>query len=133
MYPVGSNGASQAILDAQALTTALLANLSDFPAALKAYEEVRLPATAKIVLQNRAGGPDHVMQLLHERAPEGFKNVLDVISQEELDAVGINYKRVAGFDMANVNVKAAASEGTAERLGLKSPKVWTSVKGASTL
>lgn len=60
MYPIGSNGASQAIIDAET-------------------EQERLPPTAKIVWANRANGPDHVLQLAEERAPDGFSNVYDVI------------------------------------------------------
>ena len=63
MYPIGSNGASQAILDARAIATAL-AGGGPVDAALTAYEEMRLPATAEIVRLNRQNGPEQVMQLL---------------------------------------------------------------------
>lgn len=132
MYPIGSNGASQAILDAEALTNSLLAHvpngeaskLASVPAALQAYQETRLPPTAKIVMANRANGPDHVMQVAEERAPDGFKNINDVIPKEELEGIGKAYKAIAGFEIESVNAKAAASTGTAERMGLKSPKAW---------
>jgi hypothetical protein len=128
MYPIGSNGASQAILDAEALTNSLLAhhtpNGTDIPNALKAYEQTRLPPTAKIVMANRANGPDHVMQVAEERAPDGFKNIFDVIPKEELEGIGKAYKAIAGFEIENVNSKAESSEGTAEKLGLRSPKAW---------
>jgi hypothetical protein len=132
MYPIGSNGASQAILDAEALTSALLAQAStaqagkslDISAALVAYQNVRLPPTAKIVMANRANGPDHVMQVAEERAPDGFKNIHDIIPKEELEGIGKAYKAIAGFEIENVNRKAEESEGMAERLGLKSPKAW---------
>ena len=55
MYPVGSNGASQAVLDARCLAD-LLAGASDVEAALKAYEAERQPVTAEIVHTNRQGG-----------------------------------------------------------------------------
>jgi len=125
MYPIGSNGASQAILDAEALTTAILANPSDIPAALKAYEQARLPPTAKIVMANRANGPDHVMQVAEERAPEGFESIYDVIPKDELESIGATYKKIAGFDIENVNRKAGETEGLAERRGLRSPAAWT--------
>jgi hypothetical protein len=128
---VGSNGASQAILDAEALTTALLAHTVgrgtdnariDIPAALRAYEGARLPPTSKIIMANRGNGPDQVMQLAEERAPEGFRNVHDVIPKEELDQVGHMYKVIAGFEKDTVNARAKETEGQAERLGLKAPK-----------
>ena len=71
MYPVGSNGASQAILDARCVAR-LLAETNDVVTALQAYEAARLPATAKIVQDNRAGGPERVIDVVEERAPDGF-------------------------------------------------------------
>ena len=124
MYPIGSNGASQAILDAEALTKSLLANPKDIPAALKAYEQTRLPPTAQIVMANRANGPDHVMQVAHERAPDGFENIYDVIPKDELEGIGATYKKIAGFEKESVNLKAGESEGVAERMGLSSPRAW---------
>jgi len=120
MYPIGSNGATQAIIDAETLAKAL-ASVSavegNLEAALKAYEEVRLPATAKIVMANRANGPDHVLQLAEERAPGGFKNVYDVIPKEELDGIGLAYKAVAGFEKDAVNLKAQETTSLADRWG----------------
>ena len=124
-YPIGSNGASQAIIDAEALTTCLLNNRANIPLALSQYQAIRLPPTAKIVMANRANGPDHVLQLAHERAPDGFKNIYDVIPKEELEGVGKQYKLVAGFEMDSVNQKARETEGVAEKMGLKSPVKWT--------
>jgi 2-polyprenyl-6-methoxyphenol hydroxylase-like FAD-dependent oxidoreductase len=80
MYPIGSNGASQAILDAECLGESLKNN-DDISSAFRQYEAIRLPATAKIVLQNRQMGPEQVMQIVEERAPNGFENLYDVISQ----------------------------------------------------
>ncbi len=105
MYPIGSNGASQAILDVEALTEALTAT-PDPIAALQQYESVRLPATAKVVLQNRQQGPDYIMQVMEERAPNGFTNPYDVMSFEEMDGMMSNYRRVAGFDRDTLNQKA---------------------------
>lgn len=123
MYPIGSNGASQAIIDAESLAKHLASEL-DVESALKAYEQERLPPTAKIVMANRANGPDHVLQMAEERAPDGFENVHDVIPKEELEGIGKAYKAVAGFEMEAVNRKAKETEGTAERIGLKSPADW---------
>ncbi|KAF2431293.1 FAD/NAD(P)-binding domain-containing protein [Tothia fuscella] len=131
MYPIGSNGASQAILDAEALTNSLLSHnvstdLTAIPAALLSYQNIRLPPTAKIVMANRGNGPDQVMQVAEERAPDGFKNILDVIPKEELEGIGKAYKAVAGFEIESVNAKASASEGMAGKMDLKSPKAWVS-------
>ncbi len=104
MYPIGSNGASQAILDAECLTNALLEN-NNVLVALKNYEATRLRATSNIVLQNRQMGPEKVMQIVEERAPDGFNHVHDIISQEELEAVVIRYKKIAGFDKEELNQK----------------------------
>ncbi|MFA7504994.1 MAG: flavin-dependent oxidoreductase [Burkholderiaceae bacterium] len=97
MYPIGSNGASQAILDARVLSWRL-ATEADPLAALALYEEERRPATAKLVLANRRNGPEKVMQMAEERAPEGFSDVHEVIDADELAGVANEYKRVAGFD-----------------------------------
>ena len=97
MYPIGSNGASQAILDAECLADSLKNN-DDIGVALQQYESIRLPATAKIVLQNRQMGPEQVMQIVEERAPNGFENLDDVISREELESIAARYKQIAGFD-----------------------------------
>ncbi len=95
MYPIGSNGASQAILDAQALADAL----SERPIgeALESYDSERRTATGAIVLANRGHGPEIVMDWAEERAPGGFGDVSEVFAAGELDAVSDRYKRVAGF------------------------------------
>jgi 5-methylphenazine-1-carboxylate 1-monooxygenase len=104
MYPIGSNGASQAILDAECLTECLQRN-DEIATALKEYEGIRLPATGDIVLQNRRMGPEEVMQIVEERAPNGFDNLHDVISREELDEVSARYKKIAGFELEALNQK----------------------------
>jgi len=104
MYPIGSNGASQAILDARVLTREILAQ-GEVPAALQAYEAERRPATTELVKLNRRNGPEQVMQLVEERAPDGFNVVTDVLSQQELEDIAANYKRVAGFQVDALNAK----------------------------
>jgi 2-polyprenyl-6-methoxyphenol hydroxylase-like FAD-dependent oxidoreductase len=104
MYPIGSNGASQAILDAECVAESFKNN-DDITVALQQYEAIRLPATAKIVLQNRQMGPEQVMQIVEERAPNGFENLYDVISQEELESIAARYKQIAGFDKEALNKK----------------------------
>ncbi len=95
MYPVGSNGASQAILDARLLAR-LLAE-GDAASALAAYEAERLPKTAEIVRLNRLGGPERMVDAVSARAPNGFTNLSDVISREELAAINAGYASSAGF------------------------------------
>jgi 2-polyprenyl-6-methoxyphenol hydroxylase-like FAD-dependent oxidoreductase len=109
MYPIGSNGASQAILDAESLANELQARpVLD---ALLAYEEERRPATAKLVLLNRQNGPEQVMQIAEERAPNGFNHIHEVISQAELEEIAQRYKQTAGFTVNQVNQKAAKAAG----------------------
>ncbi|WP_299806960.1 flavin-dependent oxidoreductase [Tardiphaga sp.] len=104
MYPIGSNGASQAILDARVLTREILA-LGEVPAALEAYEAERRPATTDLVMLNRRNGPEQVMQIVEERAPNGYEVVTDVLSRQELEDIAANYKRVAGFQVEGLNAK----------------------------
>ncbi len=80
MYPIGSNGASQAILDARVLAREIL-DKGQTQGALLAYEEERRPATTRLVLLNRQNGPEQVMHLVEERAPDGLPaNVTDVLA-----------------------------------------------------
>jgi 2-polyprenyl-6-methoxyphenol hydroxylase-like FAD-dependent oxidoreductase len=96
MYPIGSNGASQAILDVDALMRSL-GEASTPAAALERYQAARLPATASIVLANRGNGPEQCMQMAEERAPDGFARVEDVFAEGELEGIAARYKAVAGF------------------------------------
>ena len=86
MYPVGSNGASQAILDARALADALTEE-SNVASALAAYDAVRRPLTAAIVLANRLGGPEGVIDAVDELAPEGFDDVDAVLPYTAREAI----------------------------------------------
>lgn len=94
MYPVGSNGASQAILDGVALARCLKAGI---PKGLAAYEAERRPATTEIVLLNRAGGPERVIDVIEERAPHGFNNIESIAPHAERKAIVQNYAQTAGF------------------------------------
>jgi len=102
MYPIGSNGASQAILDARTLAGCLRAHGEDVDAALTHYEDLRRPATAGIVLANRSLGPELPMQLVEQRAPNGFTDINEVISRAEIDQVTEQYRRTAGFAVASL-------------------------------
>ncbi|HUZ33431.1 MAG TPA: flavin-dependent oxidoreductase [Xanthobacteraceae bacterium] len=105
MYPVGSNGASQAILDARFLADRLK-DADNAVHALWLYEQSRLPATAEIVRSNRRGGPEGVIDAVEERAPNGFSNIDDVLSFEQRKAIVRGYASKAGFTREQVN-KAA--------------------------
>ena len=102
MYPIGSNGASQAILDAECLVESLVSESNEMTA-LATYESIRRPATAQIVLANRGNGPDQVMQIAEERAPEGFEDIEAVIPRVELESIAARYKQTAGFTREQVN------------------------------
>lgn len=95
MYPVGSNGASQAILDARCLADLLAAGPVED--ALQAYDEARRPVTADLVRSNRIGGPERVIDLVAQRAPDGFERLSDVASHEELAGIVQGYACLAGF------------------------------------
>ena len=104
MYPIGSNGASQAILDARVFAREIQ-TFGPTERALLAYENERRPATAKIVLANRGNGPEQVMQLVEQRAPDGFDRIEDVLTPEELEGTAALYKRIAGFDVDALNAR----------------------------
>ena len=106
MYPIGSNGASQAILDARALAASVM-RLGPTPEALAAYEAERRPKTSAIVLANRKNGPEQVMQIVEDRAPGGFTDLDQVVSREELEGIAATYKRLTGFDPAILNAEPA--------------------------
>jgi 5-methylphenazine-1-carboxylate 1-monooxygenase len=107
MYPRGSNGAGQAILDARALTEALVAE-RDPVEALKAYETKRLPFTAEVVRMNRKNPPDAILREVFERTGDKpFRRIEDVISEAELVALSEGYKRVAGFDKQSLQAGAS--------------------------
>jgi 5-methylphenazine-1-carboxylate 1-monooxygenase len=106
MYPVGSNGASQAILDARCLADCL-ASAEHPRAGLWRYERDRLPKTAEVVALNRKGGPERVIDEVEKRAPAGFDDINAVMSVDERAALVGGYARTAGF--AQVSSFRAAS------------------------
>lgn len=102
MYPVGSNGASQAILDAAALARHLTAR-PDVMEAFTAYDAERRPLTADIVRNNRRGGPEGVIDLIEARAPEGFDDIDAIASFAEREAIVRGYASMAGYSREQVN------------------------------
>lgn len=102
MYPIGSNGASQAILDARVLVREFIAQ-GITRAALLAYESERRPATNRLVLANRGNGPDQVMQIVEERCAGVFDDISDVLTRTELEETADQYKKFAGMQVDELN------------------------------
>ncbi|MDQ1008200.1 2-polyprenyl-6-methoxyphenol hydroxylase-like FAD-dependent oxidoreductase [Streptomyces sp. V4I23] len=102
MYPIGSNGATQSIVDGRALAHAL-ARHRDPVTALAAYEADRRPAMTRLQLSNRQQGPEVVIDLAHRRAPGGFTDIRDVIPECELAEIAGRYAATGAFDPRSVN------------------------------
>ncbi|MCI3930735.1 flavin-dependent oxidoreductase [Streptomyces sp. AN091965] len=103
MYPVGSNGGSQAILDARVLARCLALTDPDRAAGLRAYEEIRREATSALVLANRRMPADRFLAAVAERAPDGFERVQDVLTPAELGELEAAYRWTTGTDVAELN------------------------------
>ena len=102
MYPQGGNGGAQAIIDAATLARSLKSE-RDPEAALKAYEAARLPATGRIVLQNRTAPPNVIVDTVEQRTGgRRFDKLEDIISQDELRAIFERYQKVAGYHVQQV-------------------------------
>jgi 2-polyprenyl-6-methoxyphenol hydroxylase-like FAD-dependent oxidoreductase len=107
MYPRGSNGAGQAILDARALAEELARAAP--PQALAAYEARRLAPTSGVVLENRRNPPDAILREVYQRTGDKpFARIEDVIGEAELREISDRYKRVAGYDRDTLQRKEAA-------------------------
>lgn len=121
MYPIGSNGASQAVIDARVLARelALRDSIED---ALAAYEARRRQQTADLIRANREGGPEECLEIVERRAPEGFVNLDAVISREELEEISRRYKRTAGFDPEVLNNRPSLSVRRRDRHGTASAR-----------
>jgi 2-polyprenyl-6-methoxyphenol hydroxylase-like FAD-dependent oxidoreductase len=97
MYPRGSNGSAQALIDARTLADQL-AQHTDPQEALKAYEVLRLAPTAKVVETNRNVPPDFIIMKAQELSGgKPFRHIDDLITQDELRQISDHYKTVAGF------------------------------------
>jgi len=105
MYPRGSNGAGQAIVDARLLTGRIKA-LGATPAALAAYEAVRNPATARVVLTNRTDPPDTILREVWNRSGgKRFDRIEDLIPMTELEAILDRYRKISGFDRESLRTR----------------------------
>ncbi len=74
------------------------------------YDEVRRPATSAIVLANRGLGPELPMQLVEERAPDGFAELSDVITPDEILEVTDGYRKMAGFSLQQLHDRPSLAE-----------------------
>lgn len=108
MYPLAGNGASQAIVDARVLAREL-ALQPTIEAAVAAYDAVRRPATAAVVLHTRQGGRSRIQDIVEERAPDGFTNLDSVISRQELEEIADTFKRITGADRDVLNHRPSLS------------------------
>lgn len=104
MYPRGSNGSAQALIDVRVLSDVLAtAKHGQYEEALRAYEKARRPATTQIVQTNRATPPDIVIMKVEELTQgRPFANLDDFITQDELKALSDRYKKIAGFGLNDV-------------------------------
>jgi 2-polyprenyl-6-methoxyphenol hydroxylase-like FAD-dependent oxidoreductase len=102
MYPVGSNGASQAIVDARVLGAAMQ-QLGVSVAALKSFESAMLQDVNELVLRNRGAGPIGILGLVEERCGGVFDDIEDVIPREEIEDYMARYKAAAGFAIETLN------------------------------
>jgi len=102
MYPVGSNGASQAIVDARVLG-AEMQRLGVGIAALKSFEGAMLRDLNELVLRNRGAGPIGILGLVEERCGGVFDDIEDVIPRAEIEDYMARYKAAAGFAIETLN------------------------------
>ena len=105
MYPVGSNGASQAIVDARVLGAALVAR-GVGPSALRAYDDRLCAEISALVLRNRGAGPFGLLGLVDERCGGVFDDIDQVIPAAEREAYMARYKAAAGLAIETLNAAA---------------------------
>jgi 2-polyprenyl-6-methoxyphenol hydroxylase-like FAD-dependent oxidoreductase len=102
MYPTGSNGASQAIVDARVLGSKLIAH-GLTPDALVAYNAQLCGPISEVVLRNRGAGPFGLLNLLDERCGGVFDDIEAVIPERERTEFMERYKVTAGFAKDQLN------------------------------
>lgn len=101
MYPRGSNGSAQALIDVRTLADCL--NEADIPQALMKYEALRREVTAAIVCTNRSTPPDIINIRVEElTGDKPFDDLSNFITQDELRDMSDQYKRVAGFALSDI-------------------------------
>ena len=106
MFPTGSNGASQAIVDARVIGAGMVQH-GVTPEALHAYDAALRGPVSEVVLRNRGAGPFGLLTMLHERCGGVFEDIDAVIPAAERAAFMADYKRAAGFGMERLNAAPA--------------------------
>lgn len=109
MYPVGSNGASQAIVDVRVLGAKFLEH-GVGPDALEAYEAELLDDMSALVLRNRGAGPIALLGVVDERCGGEFDEIDEVIPRAEREAFMERYKQAAGFARDTLNAAPSIIE-----------------------
>ena len=102
MYPTGSNGASQAIVDARVIGAAILTR-GLAPDALKLYDNQLCKKVSELVLRNRLAGPFGLLDILNDRCGGVFENIDTIIPLEERNEFMSKYKAAAGFAIEALN------------------------------
>jgi len=115
MYPIGSNGASQAILDARVLAREFC-DRGVGPQALAAYEDARREAVNAVVLAGRGDGPDKILDIVAARAPDGFEDIETVMPLSQRRDFAQGYKALAGMDIAALNARPSLIAGQGNRV-----------------
>lgn len=109
MYPTGSNGASQAVVDARVIGAKMLEHgVSE--AALEAYNTELCGPISQLVLRNRGAGPFGLLNMLNDRCEGVFDNINDVIPAAEREDFMAKYKSAAGFAIEKLNAAAPTIE-----------------------
>jgi hypothetical protein len=102
MYPTGSNGASQAIIDARVLGACMVEHGANAQA-LAAYDARLCGPVSALVLRNRGAGPFGLLNIVHDRCGGTFDDIDSVIPPEERAAFLAGYKKAAGFAIESLN------------------------------
>ncbi len=102
MYPTGSNGASQAIIDARVIGQLMLEHGVN-PAMLRAYDEKLCGPVGGLALRNRGAGPFGLLNMVEDRCGGTFENIDDVIPAAERAEFMLAYQRAAGFAREALN------------------------------
>lgn len=102
MYPTGSNGGSQAIIDARVLGAAMLAH-GVTPAALRDYDTKLCKEISALVLRNRGAGPFGLLNLLDARCGGMFDDIEAVMPRAERNEFMRGYRAAAGFALEKLN------------------------------
>lgn len=102
MYPTGSNGASQAIIDARVLGAAMLER-GITPDAIKHYDDQLCSKVSDLVLRNRSAGPFGLLNILNDRCGGIFEDIETIIPLKERTEFMSKYKAAAGFAIESLN------------------------------